>query len=418
MGDESQRRERLKREDEAARQRGETTRPDEIAADHGPAESLDGSTAQSIGDALDHELPREVPPVSDSDHGLDLAGGRLAPGKMDKGGGMAPIDPPAPHAPPPSPPEVPLIGEFAPGRPSRKVDLSGIKLDKPPEVEPSIVDSVDDPRTSLRQMFGGFEGGRTYERMPAAQQNLFLRVVGSGIALAGLLLLIWAFTGGRIPPEAAATLPVITFAPTTAPATVTPAPTVARAVTPIAAGPIVATVSGTTTSYTVEAAQGDGLKYQWAHSASCGSHLGETTANYTWDHPTPPCPAGSFQTSFITVQITDASGLALVRQYPTLGSRAGRGTVPDGGGVFTPQPTVALATTVVRTTAPSTAAAAQTAIATYATTASTKSDGGDVNYPLAGGGAVLVVGGLAVAIGGGRKRSTDIPMLHEDDRRY
>lgn len=302
-----------------------------------------------------------------------------------------------------------------------KLDTGGMTKIDPPAGEPSILDSVE-PATAkerIRQASGGTDAGTRFGALPVAQQQLFLRVAGSGMALAGLLLLLWAFTGGRIPSNVQAALPIATFAPTAGPATATPAPTVARPVMPLSAGPIVATASGTMTSYTIEDAKGDGLKYQWAHSASCGSHLGETTANYTWDHPTPPCPAGSFQTSFITVQVTDASGLALVRQYPTLGSRAGRGPVPDGGGVFTPQPTVALATTVVRTTAPASAVATQTAIATYATTASTsKADDGSVNYPLAGGGAVLVIGGAAVALGPGRKRSTDAPMLREDDTRY
>ncbi len=117
------------------------------------------------------------------------------------------------------------------------------------------------------------------------------------------------------------------------------------------------------------------------------------------------------------MQITDASGLALVRQYPTLGSRAGRGPVPDGGGVFTPQP--GLPTTVVRTAAPTAAAATQTANATYVSIApTTKADDGTANFPLAGGGALLVIGGSAVAVGAGRKRATDVPMLREDDRRY
>ena len=328
---------------------------------------------------------------------------------------------PSPARDAPPPPKVPVSGDFAPGRPPRHVDPSRIKLDTggmttiDPPAEPSIVASVEPAtaRERIREATGGTTAGARFEAMPGAQRTLFLRVAGSGMALAGLLLILWAFTGGRIPPEVQAALPIATLAVASAPAT--PAPTVARAVTPLSAGPIVATASGTMTSYTVEAAQGDGLKYQWAHSATCGSHLGETTANYTWDHPTPPCPTGSFQTSFITVQITDASGLALVRQYPTLGSRAGRGTVPDGGGVFTPQP--GLATTVVRTTAP--AAATQTAIGTYLSIApSTKSAEGSANYPLAGAGALLVIGGGAVVLGPGRKRPTDAPMLREDDRRY
>jgi hypothetical protein len=323
------------------------------------------------------------------------------------------------------PPEAPASGESArPVRPPRNVDLSGIKLETggmtqidPPAGEPSILDSVE-PATAKARMgeaFGRSTAGAAFEAMPGAQRALFLRVAGSGMALAGLLLILWAFTGGKIPREVTAALPIATFAVTPVPAT--PAPTIAHVATPLSAGPIVATASGTMTTYTVESAQGDGLKYQWAHSATCGSHLGETTATYQWDHPTPPCPAGSFQTSFITVQITDASGLALVRQYPTLGSRAGRGPVPDGGGVFTPQP--GLATTVVRTSAPTTAAATQSASATYVSIApTTKSEDGTVNFPLAGAGAVLVIGGGAVVLGPGRKRATDLPMLREDDRRY
>ena len=88
MSDEITRREKLAREDEAARQRGETTRPDRIAAEHGPATSLDGSTAQVVGDALQRDLPLDAPPTRPSAHGL---------GKLDTGG-MTKIDAPAGQA--------------------------------------------------------------------------------------------------------------------------------------------------------------------------------------------------------------------------------------------------------------------------------------------------------------------------------
>jgi hypothetical protein len=132
------------------------------------------------------------------------------------------------------------------------------------------------------------------------------------------------------------------------------------------------------------------------------------TPAYSWDHPhtgqAGSCPDEPFHASFITVQITDAGGNSVVRQY-TLGSRAGRGQVPQGGGVFTPQPT-----TVVRTGAP-------TAASTSAPTASTgtASISYGINYPLAGLGTVLVAGGAGLWYAGRRKQPGGVAQQKADD---
>ncbi len=269
--------------------------------------------------------------------------------------------------------------------------------------EPSILESVEprDARARVAEAFGGGEAGRSVRAGKREQDRaLLLRVAALGMALAGIFLILWAFTGGRTEYNVVRSEPLATLTPrpaTTAPATSTAAPTSARPVTALSAGPVVATRSGTATIYTVEDAKGDGLRYEWRHSATCSTHSGESTATYTWDHPHPPCPDEPFHASFITVQISDSSGQALVRQY-TLGSREGRGQVPAGGGVFTPQPPSP--TTIARTATPVATPTTAAATATAATTTTTASD---VNYPLAGVGAVVTMGGLALAYVG-RKR--------------
>ncbi len=332
-------------------QRDEATRPDDIARKHGES-SIDPVEAHKLGDLITGE-PSGIDTVWPS-----------PPPYFDKlGGGMQAIDPPVP-------------------------------IEEPS----SILDSIEsaDPRERVAEQFGGGAAGRSVQR-PVDRAN-WLRVASLGMAAGGLFLLLWAFTGGRIPqPPVTKAQPTASAAPTAAPATATPVPTATTAGTPLSAGPIVATFNGTTTSYTVEAVQGSALKYQWAHSATCGSHTGETTVNYVWDHPHPPCPDEPFHSSFITVQVTDGAGFALVRQYPTLGSRAGRGVVPAGGGVFATQ--TPFPTTAVRTTAPAT-----TALATASpSTASTTTDGGP-NYPLGLGGIALTAGGLGLAYLGRKEK--------------
>jgi hypothetical protein len=321
--------------------RDETTRPQDIARTHGESPAVDPWAAHQLGNLL-----------SGKPSGIDT---------------VAPTPPPS------------LEGVDKGGGGLEAIDT------------PSILDSVEpaDPGARIAEQFGGGEAGRSVERKQRLDQAHKLRVASLGMAAGGLFVLLWAFTGGRIPqPPVAKPQPAASAAVTAAPATATPAPTTAAAVTPLSAGPIVATFSGTTTTYTVEAVQGSGLTYQWAHSATCGSHTGVTTVTYLWDHPHPPCPDEPFHTSFITVQITDSAGFALVRQYPTLGSRPGRGAVPAGGGVFASQTPVP--TTAVRTTAP-----AATAIPTASVAAATV--GSEPNYPLGLGGLALTAGGLALA---------------------
>ena len=263
----------------------------------------------------------------------------------------------------------------------------------------SILDSIEprDPRARLAEAFGGGEAGRSVRFRTPEQNAVLMRVVGLGMALAGIVLLWQALQAqGLVATPGTATAAPATFTLTPRPATPSPAPTTARPVVPLSAGPIVATQSDTTTSYAVADVKGEGLRYRWAHSATCASHAGEDTATYSWDHPHPPCPDEPFHTSFITVQITDASGQqAVVRQY-TLGSRAGRGQVPAGGGVFTPQqPSPA---TVARSATP-TPTAAPTTTPTSAAVAGTTSG---PNLPLAALGLVLTLGGLGVMLGGPR----------------
>ncbi len=225
----------------------------------------------------------------------------------------------------------------------------------------------------------------------------FLRLGGFAMALAGIFLMGQALQDrGLVTTPGPSTAAPATLVPAaTTAATSTPIPTAARPATPLSAGPVVATQSGTATSYIVEDLKGDGLRFDWRHSATCASHSGEATATYSWDHPHPPCPDEPFHTSFITVQITDASGQALVRQY-TLGSRPGRGQVPAGGGVFTPQTpsptTVALSPTPfpTTTTRPATGTPAPTASPATGTA-------GGPNLPLALFGGLLTLGGLGVA---------------------
>ena len=115
------------------------------------------------------------------------------------------------------------------------------------------------------------------------------------------------------------------------------------------------------------------------------------------------------------MQITDAGGNAVVRQY-TLGSREGIGQVPAGGGVFTPQPT-----TVVRTTAPTTITATATATAVASVSAALTGDklSYGLNIPLAGAGAGLTLVGAGLWYGvrrmkvdGGMERIDPEPELH------
>jgi hypothetical protein len=231
------------------------------------------------------------------------------------------------------------------------------------------------------------------------------RFISTALIIGGVWMLILAFTAARTQYVVVRSEPFVLITPTVAPQTTPPGPAGTQAATALSAGPIVATFSGTTTSYTVEAVQGNGLKYQWAHSATCGTHTGETTANYLWDHPHPPCPDEPFHSSFITVQVTDSAGFALVRQYPTLGSRPGRGAVPAGGGVFatqTPFPTTAVRTTTPATTAVPTASPNTTTI-----------DGGP-NYPLGLGGLVLTAGGLGLAYIGRKEKDPCAELRRRD----
>lgn len=236
-------------------------------------------------------------------------------------------------------------------------------------------------------------------------ENLF-RLGGAGLGVIGLILLALAFlrADANRPPGAAVASPTpaaATAAPTvtTAP---TPIPTAALPATPISAGPVVATQTGTVTAYSVEDVQGTTLRYEWRNSATCGTQTGQGTAAYSWDHPhvagvPNSCPEEPFHGSFISVQITDPSNRAVVRQWAG-GSRPGRGAVPAGGGAFAVQ----TSPTPARTTAPATTAAATaTSTAAAATTGPTVTAGG-VNYPLAGLGLVFLIGALGLFFGGPR----------------
>jgi hypothetical protein len=262
----------------------------------------------------------------------------------------------------------------------------------------SIMDEVDPDNTAAMRSEGLMpdEGPVLTGGMLDALKDPrnMVRLAAMGLGLIGLLLLFWGLrveaqqVGGQATPLTQTAQP--TAAQTTSPT---------QAITPISAGPIVATQSGTVSAYSVENVQGTGLRYEWRHSATCGTHSGEGTAAYSWDHPHIPgvpntCPEEAFHPSFVTVQIIDARNQAVVRQYAG-GSRPGRGEVPAGGGVFTAQTTP----TPAGTTAPASTATAPTVAA--ATTAPTAGPGGAVNFP-ATLGLVFLVGALGLWFGGPR----------------
>lgn len=263
----------------------------------------------------------------------------------------------------------------------------------------SIMDEVDPDNTAAMrsQGLGPDEPPQLTGGMLDAlkkPENL-MRLAAVGLGMIGLLLLFWGSrveaqqVGGQATPVPQTAQP--TVAQTAAAQTAAPT----QAITPISAGPIVATQTGTVTAYSVENVQGTGLRYEWRHSGTCGTHSGEGTAAYSWDHPHPPCPDEPFHGSFISVQITDPRNQAVVRQYAG-GSRPGRGEVPAGGGVFTAQTTP----TPARTTAPATTAAATGTTVAAATSAPTV--GGGVNIPLIAIALIFLIGALGLWFGGPR----------------
>lgn len=454
---EEQRREQIRRQDEAARERGETVQPDEIAGAHGPSEvtaeeakamgrafGSDAPPPSTLPDAPAPKTPSTTPtatPTAPPAVGqttdaaaearrMDQIGRTQQPGTVPGGlteedarqaairlrlqedpifgGGMQQIDPPSLELTTSPGPEESILDELGPDA-EHRASMVGMFSTYPEDVQPPPQPPAAPPRLPLSLGFP--------PRLEEIRGCLPL-LAGSGLTLIGVLMMLWAMSGGRTEYNVVRSEPLATFTLTPRPATPTPAPTTARPVTPVSAGPIVATQSGTTTNYAVEDVKGEGLRYSWRHSATCASHGGEDTATYWWDHPHPPCPNEAFHPSFITVQITDASGQAVVRQY-TLGSRPGRGQVPAGGGAFTPQ--TPSPTTVARTGTP-TPTATSTATPASAVVAGTT---GGPNVPLAALGLVLTIGGLGVIFGGPRlaggplvpaKQAQDDPCARERER--
>jgi len=337
---EQERQEATRRSDDAHRARGETTRPDEIAGAHGPVS-----------------------------------------------GGLRPGD------------------EEAAARALREADRPAQADIAPlPDTGPqhSVLDELDpeDERRAQMNRVGGIAGTDDYSPATARaqQRQASARWIAYALTFGGIALLLWAFSGGRVESHDVGAVASPAVSPSAPPSTQPPTPTpTPRATVALSAGAIGAMQVGTTTRYTVQNVTGDGLQYDWRHSATCGTHTGVTTATYVWDHPHIPggCPEEPFHASFITVQITDAGGNAVVRQY-TQGSREGLGVVPPGGGVFTPQPT-----TVVRTTAPASTATTATATGGASVSADLRADkvSYGLNYPLAVAGTGLTLAGASLWLG-------------------
>jgi len=272
------------------------------------------------------------------------------------------------------------------------------RLDAQQQPGGSIMDEVDPDNTAAMRSEGLMpdEGPVLSGGMLDAlkKPENMIRLAAMGLGLIGLLLLFWGLRVEAQQVGGQATLLPQTAQPTAAQTAVQTAAST-QAITPISAGPVVATQTGTVTAYSVENVQGTGLRYEWRNSATCGTQTGQATATFSWDHPHPPCPDEPFHGSFISVQITDPSNRAVVRQYAG-GSRPGRGEVPAGGGAFTVQTTP----TPARTTAAATTAAATGATVAAATSAPTA--GGAVNYPLIALGLVFLTGALGLFFGGPR----------------